>query len=155
MSLAVPDVRRLSRSRSRQNFVTHSFEAPGIGRLPEPNQALVFDMYVNAGAQAVRILQRLLNDMGHGLAVDGRIGPLAARAANQAHRLAPRHLVDASGIARRNYHDALADRRSASRKYARRRVGGKSGWIVRAEEFIHPRFDFSEAEHRARVAAWA
>ena len=78
-----------------------------------------------------------------------------AGAANQAHWLTPEHLADAYGIARRNYFDALADRRSASRKCARQRVGGKSGWIARAEEFIHPRFDFSEAEHRARVAAWA
>jgi lysozyme family protein len=149
------DVRRLSRDRAREIFVTHYFEAPGIGRLPALIQPSVFDMYVNAGAQAVRILQRLLNDMGHGLEVDGRIGPLTAGAAHQAHRLAPGHLADAYGIARRNYYYALADRRPASRKFARRRDGGKGGWILRAEEFIHPRFHLTEAEHRARVAAWA
>ena len=149
------DVRRLSRDRALEIFVRHYFEEQGIGRLPGPIQASVFDMYVNAGAQAVRILQRLLNDMGHRLAVDGRIGPLTAGAAHQAQRLAPGHLADAYGIARRNYYYALADRRPASRKYARRRDGGKGGWIARAEEFIHPRFHMSEAEHRARVAAWA
>ena len=28
------------------------------------------------------------------------------------------------------------------------------GWITRAEEFMSPRYRLSEAEHRARVAAW-
>ena len=153
-AVTLADVRRLSRREAREIFVTHYFERPRIGLLPDPLRPSVFDMYVNAGANAVRILQRLLNDMGHTLAVDGRIGPLTAEAARQAHRLAPGHLVDAYGIARRNYYYSLADRRPASRKYARRRDGGKGGWITRAEEFIHPRFHLTEAEHRARVAAW-
>ncbi|MCC6007914.1 MAG: peptidoglycan-binding protein, partial [Rhodobacteraceae bacterium] len=61
---------------------------------------------------------------------------------------------DAYGIARRNYYYALGDTRPPLRKFARRRDGGKGGWIVRAEEFISPRFHLSAAEHRARVAAW-
>jgi lysozyme family protein len=148
------DVRRLGRDQARDIFVKHYFEAPRIALLPEPLHPSVFDMYVNAGAHAVRILQRLLNDMGHDLQVDGAIGPRTAGAAHQAQRLAPGHLVDAYGIARRNYYYALADRRPASRKYARRRDGGKGGWIARAEEFIAPRFHLTEAEHRARTAAW-
>jgi lysozyme family protein len=153
-AVSTADVRRLSRAQARDIFVTHYFEAPRIGLLPEPLHPSVFDMYVNAGAHAVRILQRLLNDMGHSLQVDGAIGPRTAEAAHQAQRLAPGHLVDAYGIARRNYYYALADRRPASRKYARRRDGGKGGWITRAEEFIAPRFHLTEAEHRARTAAW-
>jgi lysozyme family protein len=153
-TVSAADVRRLSRQQARDIFVRHYFEAPRIGLLPEPLQPSVFDMHVNAGAHAVRILQRLLNDMGHDLQVDGAIGPRTAGAAHQAQRLAPGHLVDAYGIARRNYYYALADRRPASRKYARRRDGGKGGWITRAEEFIAPRFHLTEAEHRARVAAW-
>jgi lysozyme family protein len=153
-AVGAADVRRLSRAQARDIFVKHYFEAPRIGLLPEPLHPSVFDMYVNAGAHAVRILQRLLNDMGHDLQPDGVIGPRTAAAAHQAQRLAPGHLVDAYGIARRNYYYALADRRPASRKYARRRDGGKGGWITRAEEFIAPRFHLTEAEHRARTAAW-
>ena len=133
------DVRRLSRDQARAIFVRHYFEAPGIGRLPEALQASVFDMYVNAGANAVRLLQRLLNRMGHSLSVDGIIGPLTAAAAAAAARAAP---------------DYIADARPASRKYARRRDGGKGGWITRAEEFISPKYHLTEAEHRARVAKW-
>jgi hypothetical protein len=63
-------------------------------------------------------------------------------------------LADAYGIARRNYYYRLADGRPQSRKYARRRDGGKGGWIRRAEEFLSPRFHLTDAEHRERTAAW-
>jgi len=148
------DVRRLTKAQARAIFVRHYFERPGIARLPEPLQASVFDMYVNAGANAVRILQQLLSDMGQRIAIDGAIGPETVSAAEIAYAAAPDHLSDAYGIARRNYYYALADRRPASRKYARRRDGGKGGWIVRAETFIQSRYHLTEAEHRARVAAW-
>lgn len=148
------DVRQLTRQQAVEIFVRDYFERPRIGMLPEALQPSVFDMQVNAGAQAVRILQRLLRDMGLEIAVDGVIGPETARAAQVALEMAPDHLVDAYGIARRNFYYALADRRPASRKYARRRDGGKGGWITRAESFIAPRYRLSEAEHRARVAAW-
>lgn len=149
------DVRRLTRDQAAEIFVQHYFEGPGIGLLPGLLQASVFDMYVNAGANAVRILQRLLNDMGQALVVDGVIGPQTAKAAQAAAHIAPEHLADAYGIARRNYYYRLADSRPKSRKYARRRDGGKGGWIVRAEEFISPRYHLSASEHAARVAQWA
>jgi len=148
------DVKQLTRAQAKQIFVDHYFHRPGIGKLPAPLQATVFDMYVNSGANAVKILQRLLNDMGQRVSVDGVLGPQSLEAARIAFANAPDHLADAYGIARRNYYYALADRRPASRKYARRRDGGKGGWIIRAEEFISPRYRLSDAEHQKRVAAW-
>ena len=97
-------------------------------------------MQVNAGANAVRILQRLMAAFGLPLKDDGIVGPVTARTVAEAMAAAPDHLVDAYGIARRNYYYRLADQRPASRKYARARDGGKGGWIVRAEEFISERF---------------
>jgi len=148
------DVRALSRAQAVDIFIEHYFHRPRIAQLPEALHPSVFDMYVNAGSNAVRILQRLLRDMGLDIAVDGVIGPQTTRAAHAALGQAPDHLVDAYGIARRNYYYRIGDRRPASRKYARRPDGGKGGWIRRAEEFISPRFHLTEAEHRARVAAW-
>jgi lysozyme family protein len=148
------DLRRLTPAQAIDIFIAQYFTAPGIGRLPVPLQPSVFDMQVNAGANAVRILQSLLREMGHDLRVDGKIGPLTARAAHAAMAQAPDHLVDAYGIARRNYYYRLADRRPASRKFARARDGGKGGWITRAEEFIAPRWHLSAAAHRERVASW-
>jgi len=148
------DVKRLTIDQARDIFVRHYFERPRIADLPDSIQASLFDMYVNAGSNAVKILQRLLNDMGHRVVVDGAIGPQTTAAAALANAAAPAHLADAYGIARRNYYYALADSRPASRKYARRRDGGKGGWITRAEEFISPRYRLTAAEHARRVASW-
>ena len=148
------DVRRLTRAQAVEIFLRHYYERPGIARLPEVLQASCFDMYVNAGANAVKILQRLLCDMDQPVGVDGALGPLTAGAAHRAAEGAPTHIADAYGIARRNYYYGLGDARPSLRKFARRRDGGKGGWIVRAEEFISPRFHLSAAQHRARVARW-
>jgi lysozyme family protein len=150
----VADVRAMTRDRAEAIFVEQYYRRPRIDALPEVLQASVFDMYVNAGGHAVRLLQRLLREMGQEVAVDGVIGPQTVAAADAAWRAAPDHLADAYGIARRNYYLRLADQRPASRKFARARNGGKGGWIRRAEEFIAPRFHLSEAEFRDRVASW-
>jgi lysozyme family protein len=152
--VSAADVKRLSRAQAAEIFVEHYFRRPRIGDLPAVLQPSVFDMYVNSGANAVRILQRLLNQMGQSVAVDAVIGPQTIAAAQAAAAAAPDHIADAYGIARRNFYFRLADQRPASRKYARTRAGGKGGWIRRAEEFIAPRFHLSEAAFRERVAAW-
>ena len=150
----VADVKALTRKQAVEIYLKHYYEGPGIAALPEVLQASVFDMYVNAGGNAVKILQRLLTDMGYPCDPDGAIGPQTIRAAQMAYEAAPSHLADAYGIARRNYYYAIADSRPASRKFARRRDGGKGGWIVRAEEFISPKYHLTDAQHRARVAKW-
>jgi lysozyme family protein len=111
-------------------------------------------MQVNAGANAVKILQRLLRDMGFAVSVDGVIGPQTIAAAREAARTDALALRDAYGIARRNYYLRLADRRPASRKYARTRTGGKGGWIRRAEEFLSDQYHLSQTQFDRRVAAW-
>jgi lysozyme family protein len=148
------DVRHLSPEVAVDIFIEHYFRRPRVDTLPDCLQPSVFDMYVNAGANAVRILQRLLNEMGQMLSVDGVIGPKTAGAARTAADAAPDHIADAYGIARRNYYYALADRRPASRKFACRRDGGKGGWILRSEEFISPRYHLTDAQHRERVRSW-
>ena len=150
----VADVKALTRAQAVDIYLEHYFKRPGIAALPETLQASVFDMYVNAGGNAVKILQRLLTDMGFPCEPDGEIGPATIRATQMAFEAAPTHLADAYGIARRNYYYALADKRAASRKYARRKDGGKGGWITRAEEFIAPRYHLTAAQHAARVANW-
>ncbi|MDQ2088533.1 holin-associated N-acetylmuramidase [Marimonas arenosa] len=153
-AVGIRDVQALSRAQAVDIFVDHYFYRPRIDRLPKALQASVFDMYVNAGANAVKILQRLLRQMRFEVAVDGAIGPITEAAALAAARAAPDHIADAYGIARRNYYFRLADRRPASRKYARSRSGGKGGWIRRAEEFISPAYHLSDAEFRERIATW-
>lgn len=152
--VGVADVRALSRAQAVQIFLDHYYDKPGIARLPNALQASVFDMYVNAGANAVKILQHLLGQMGYNVAVDGVIGPQTIAAATDAARPKPLVLRDAYGVARRNYYFRLADRRPASRKYARTRAGGKGGWIKRAEEFLSEGYHMTQSQFQARVAQW-
>ncbi|MFT6531441.1 MAG: lysozyme family protein [Limimaricola cinnabarinus] len=152
--ITTADLRRLSRAQATDIFIEHYYKRPRIDALPERLRASAFDMYVNSGANAVKILQHLLVAMRIPVAIDGIIGPQTVAAAARAQAAAPDHLADAYGIARRNYYYNLADRRPASRKYARRRDGGKGGWITRAESFISPKYRLTEAQHRKRVAAW-
>lgn len=148
------DVRMLTRDEAVEIFKRHYYAKPKINMLPEPLQSSVFDMYVNAGGNAVKILQRLLIKFGEDLRADGALGPQTISATYKVWEAAPAHLVDAYGIARRNYYYRLADRRKPSRKYAKRRDGGKGGWIRRAEEFIAPHFHLSNAQHQQRIAKW-
>lgn len=156
----VADVRALTRDQAVQIFIKHYYERPDIAAVPAALQPSLFDMYVNAGSQAVKILQRLLNQMGYDVAVDGVIGPQTLAAARDAADPDEMLLRDAYGVARRNYYLDLADRRPASRKYARTRVGGKGGWIKRAEEFLSPQYHLGARDHLGarefsqRVAAW-
>jgi len=149
------DVRALTKSQAVQIFIDHYFIKPGIGELPKVLHASVFDMYVNAGNQAIKILQRLLAQFDHPVSVDGGLGPQTINAVAKVAEMAPNFIADAYGIERRNYYYRLADRRISSRKYARRRDGGKGGWITRAEEFISPKYHLSLQDHKARCAKWA
>jgi len=150
----VADVKILSYEQAVEIFVEHYFNRPRIDELPKELHATVFDMYVNAGGNAVKILQRLLSQMGEVVTVDGALGPQTIGVTRRVHRLAGEALYDAYGIARRNYYFRLADKRPRSRKYARTRAGGKGGWIKRAEEFMDPQFHLTDAEFRKRVSAW-
>ena len=152
--VSADDVRKLDRETAERIYLEHYFDRPRIAELPACVRASVFDMYVNAGTNAVKILQELLGQFGEAVGVDGVIGRQTLAAAARVAAKAPDHLADAYGIARRNYYYALADRRPASRKFARRKDGGKGGWITRAEEFISAKYHLTAAEHRARVAAW-
>ena len=143
------DVKLISMELAKDIYLKHYFYKPGIDKLPAALQASVFDMYVNSGNNAIKILQRLI-----GVKDDGALGPKTYAAAEAFYKNNPSHASDAYGIARRNYYYALADARPASRKYARRKNGGKGGWIVRAEEFISPKYHLTEAEHAMRVRKW-
>lgn len=153
------DVAKLSRAEAVNIYKRNYLTRPKIDRLPAILVPSVFDMYVNAGNNAIKILQNVLNEFSAvfdlpKLAVDGAIGPRTLERAAFLTVEAGQYLVDAYGIARRQYYYALADRRAASRKYARTQTGGKGGWIKRAEEFISERFRLTERQHRARTAAW-
>lgn len=153
--VTVADVKALTREQAIEVFIKYYFDLPAIGLLPETLHAPVFDMQVNSGVNAIRILQRLLSEiLDRRIADDGIIGPKTIAAAEEALSRFP-NLRDLYGDARRDYYFRLADRRPASRKYARTRAGGKGGWIKRAEEFMSPPARMTDAQFQARTRAWA
>ena len=150
----VADVRGISSAQAVEIFLSQYFDRPGLSRLPDPLQPIVFDMYVNAGAMAVKLLQRMLKTCGHAVRDDGVIGPATMAAATTEAAKGAQALIDRYGVTRRDFYYALADARPASRKFACTRAGGKGGWITRAKSFISPELRLTDAQHQARVAAW-
>jgi lysozyme family protein len=152
--ISASDVKALTLKQAVAIFKKHYFYQPKIDQLPDVLQASVFDMQVNAGSMAIKLLQRLMVKFGEHVTADGVLGPQTISAAQIVWGNAPDHLADAYGIARRNYYYRLADSRPQLRKFARKRDGGKGGWIVRAEEFISPKFHFSKQQHTQRTHKW-
>jgi lysozyme family protein len=150
----VTDVKILPVARAAEIYMQHYFYKPGIDKLPVPLQGVVFDMHVNAGANAIKLLQRFLTGLGFPCGVDGEVGRQTIYAAELAYKSQGAEIADLYAIARRNYYYSLADSRPASRKYARRKDGGKGGWIIRAEDFMRPDLRLTDAQHRARVENW-
>ena len=94
----IADLKKLSSTQAIQIFVQDYFYKPRIDQLPHMLHARVFDMYVNAGTHAVKVLQRALILFDMEITVDGVIGPITIAATQTAARRAPDHLVDAYGI---------------------------------------------------------
>ena len=153
--VSADDVRAMDISEARDIYKRRYFVRPKIDQLPDALQPSVFDMNVNAGGNSIKILQRTLREFGKDVSVDGALGPQSIGAAIDAYNEAGDYLVDAYGIERRNFYYRLADRRASSRKYARRKDGGKGGWIKRAEEFMREQYRLTDSQHAERVRAWA
>jgi lysozyme family protein len=66
------DVKLMTAERAGEIFKKEFFVRPGIDKLPPELQATVFDMQVNSGGNAIKILQRVLNrHLETPLTVDG------------------------------------------------------------------------------------
>ncbi len=154
-SATVADVKALTYDEAFRIYKKYYFNRPKIDLLPGAMHATVFDMYVNAGGNAIKILQRLMRKLGENVSVDGALGPQTASAVARQYKKMRGKLVDAYGAERREYYFRIGDRRARSRKFAVRRDGGKGGWIVRAESFMSKKYHMSQTEFNQRISAWA
>ena len=148
------DVKLVTAEKAQGIFVKEFFDRPGNNKLPKELQATVFDMQVNSGSNAVKILQRVVNRFGTNISVDGIIGPETLKAVSSVYRDMGSELINEYGVARRDYYYDLADGREQSRKFARTRLGGKGGWIKRAEEFLPKDLHLTDEEHTKRTDSW-
>ncbi|GJM64960.1 glycoside hydrolase family 108 protein [Persicobacter diffluens] len=91
-------------------------------------QAQIFDFYINAGGNAIKVLQRVLNQhFGMKLQVDGAIGPATISGVNSVDAQA---LFNRFKLARVEYYEALADSNAGLRKFLK-------GWKKRATDFVY------------------
>jgi lysozyme family protein len=78
------DIRALTPLDARSLFKHYFWDYLRCGEMPEKTGMVMYDTAVNTGSgQAVKFLQRQLNDMGAALAVDGAIGPKTLAAARE------------------------------------------------------------------------
>ena len=68
------DVKRLTKTDAKRIILHAFFRKPKIDKLPKALHPTVSDMQVNAGANAIKILQRLLAKFDQPVNVDGVLG---------------------------------------------------------------------------------
>ncbi|MEN9543910.1 MAG: hypothetical protein RLZZ598_743 [Pseudomonadota bacterium] len=123
-------VRALPRSQALAIYRERYWHGANIDRLSEPLQPVVFDMAVNLGpANAVRVLQQALGDLGHPIIGDGIIGKVTAGVAARAlERHGARRVVDAICDRRRDYYTDLIARNPSQKVF-------RNGWFERCESY--------------------
>ena len=115
------EMRAVTEETAKEIYKNVYWTKPKISLLPKTLQENVFDMTVNSGRNAVKILQRLAGLEGE--EVDGLIGPQTIRAVREAG-ITNNDYVDA----RITYYENLARNNSDQRQFL-------NGWINRAEEY--------------------
>ena len=120
-NVTAEEMQSITEDTSREIYKDQYWSKPKMQLLPEELQKNVFDMGVNSGRNAVKILQRLAGMTGSD--VDGLIGPDTIRAINEAD-ISNNDYVDA----RITYYRNLAARDPSQRQFL-------NGWISRAEEY--------------------
>ena len=85
-------------------------------------QEIIFDAYVNSGANGIVVLQRSLNKCGASLSVDGQCGAKTVAAINAAN---PKTLFDTYKADRAEYYKTIAAR-GENAKFLK-------GWLARLE----------------------
>ena len=74
-TITVEDIKNLTEEEAREIFKNEYFYKPKINKLPLELQPSVLDMQINAGPNAIKILQKLV-----GTKQDGIIGPITLKA---------------------------------------------------------------------------
>lgn len=120
-SITVSDIKAVTEEDARAIYRQNYFNKPKLNQIPRDLQASVFDMYINSGSNAIKILQKAA-----GLPKkkqDGSIGPETLAA------------VASANVTKEDYADAriafykdLVKRKPKTKKYL-------NGWINRANKY--------------------
>lgn len=130
---SVEEVRLMPRAHAVRIYRSRYWDKPGIGRLPEALQAVVFDMAVNMGPKtAIRLLQQTLNGLGRAVATDGVIGKITSGVAARAVAdLGAGAVVNAVCDRRAQYYRNIVARDPSQAVFER-------GWLRRCDSYRLP-----------------
>ena len=158
------DVKLLSADHAVDVFLRDYFYRPKIHLIYDAMPALgvqVFDLQVNSGRNAVKLLQRTLNrHTDAGLDVDGLLGAKTFKALSKlpssstSSSTGGLDFPNVYGDARREWYFRIGDHNPSQRKYCVTKAGGKGGWIRRAEKFMSKEFWMSPGAFRKRIGGW-
>ena len=125
------DVRLLSEDHAREIYKSEYLEKPGIYRLPEILQPLVFDMAVNHGpGKAIKLLQEVVDRMsGKTIAHDGKIGKITVAACNIAVNVYGKEVVRQLILRRKDFYRSIVDSDPTQAVFL-------DGWLNRADSFL-------------------
>ncbi|HUS00805.1 MAG TPA: glycosyl hydrolase 108 family protein [Chitinophagaceae bacterium] len=88
---------------------------------------LIFDFYVNAGGNSVKVLQRTLNQLGSNVSVDGAMGAQTLSAINSANKI---DLYNTYKANRQAYYNNIVANNPSQSKWI-------NGWTNRVNSFIN------------------
>lgn len=124
------DVKLLSKSEAAEIYEADYYLAPGIDGLPELLQPVVFDMTVNMGPiNAIKLLQRVIHELGTPITIDGHIGPRTMQSAVIACNVYHDAVLLNICLARKEYYRAIVDKDATQAVFL-------NGWINRANYFL-------------------
>ena len=98
---------------------------------------------MNAGRQAVLLLQQGLFDIDTKVSADGLVGLQMPKAAALVAEAASNYLNDACSVTLWNYYLNLGYFLLCLRKFVLTKGGDKGGYITRAESFMSSKYRFS------------
>lgn len=116
--VTVEMMKEVTDAEAREIFKQDYYYRPKIDQLPEYIQDTVFDMYINSGSNAIKILQRMV-----GATPDGIIGPQTLAA------------VANADITRNAYADARIEFYKSISKPGTKNAKYRQGWINRANKY--------------------
>ena len=117
-SITVEDIKNLTEQEARDIFKEEYFYKPKLDKLPMDLQASVFDMQINSGSNAIKILQKLV-----GTKQDGIIGPKTLKALED-NPVSVNDYADA----RIEYYNKVVAKSPEKKKFL-------SGWTSRANSY--------------------
>lgn len=117
-SITVEDIKNVTEQEARDIFKEEYFYKPKLDKLPMDLQASVFDMQINSGSNAIKILQKLV-----GTKQDGIIGPKTLKALED-NPVSVNEYADA----RIEYYNKVVTKSPEKKKFL-------SGWTSRANSY--------------------